>query len=137
MRRHTATARRNPSIQKMHKATALQVTRCGQTTAPNTHDQSPGAESCTACRGNDLQTPNTIVGKEVTAARCIKEIALISRQLTAEGYRAVVATYEALVATAHFLAQVCRLAWTMGSLAMVMGSYLYDTGKSLWGRLVA
>jgi hypothetical protein len=134
---HTTTARRNSSIQQRHKATALQVVRLEQTTGPNTQARFHRAEICTATQIDITRSDHKPTENRLTAAERIKEIAFVSRQLFREGYRALIATYETLVAAAHIIAQAGKLTWAVGCLTVAIGRYIYDTGKSLWERLVA
>lgn len=133
MRRHTATARRNPSIQKMHKATALQVTKCGQTTVPNTQARSRSAKNCNASHVNGSHSTDTIAGEEVTVTECIEDIFFIARQVIIEGYRVLLGGYQTLAAMAHLLANACKLTWALGCLTMVMGRYFSIRGKAYGG----
>lgn len=76
-------------------------------------------------------------GNEVTAAECLAEIAMMSREIVAEGYRAAIAVCETLTAAAYLLVQTCKSAWTVGTLAVIVGRGLYRAGKSLWKRMFA
>lgn len=148
-RRHSTITPKNKAIplkaikhdQVTSSPTALhnvEVERCGPSGIKELHATGTTAERLPTNAINDRHQINTTIPEtEITATRCLAEIAITTCELIEEGIRAATAIYETLVSVACISVHAVKLTWTLGCLAPLVGRGLYGLGKRSWSKAFA